>query len=494
MSHAPFCLHLDGIMYKKTPNSWLKHIDFVLIDMLMIQLAYIFAYWTRHGLRNPYRINVYTMGSLILVIAGLINSNLVDNYKNILRRGYFEEFKSVIRYLIVCALLLLTYLFFAKTGNVFSRSVVFYFLFFAFLFLYVSRFFWKCFVNDRISRMGKNKRHMLLISHSQMAGEMIRRFNEHSNGEVEITGLAVVDDGIPVGQQIEGIEIVSPYYDVVSYIQKNWVDEVFIYLPKGIPAPEKLLDQCAHMGITTHQSIEVENNRAVMSTVENLGGYTVLTESLRIAATKDLTIKRMIDIAGAVIGLLATGFLFIFIAPAIYFADPGPIFFTQDRVGQNGRLFKLYKFRSMYKDAEERKKELMARNEMQGLMFKMEDDPRIIGSGPDGKKHGIGWLIRKTSIDEFPQFWNVFKGDMSLVGTRPPTVQEYEQYEIHHKARLSIKPGLTGLWQVSGRSRITDFEEVVALDLEYINTWTIGKDIRIILKTVQVMFTGDGAR
>ena len=148
----------------------------------------------------------------------------------------------------------------------------------------------------------------------------------------------------------------------------------------------------------------------------------------------------------------------------------------------------------MYKDAEERKKELMARNEMQGLMFKMEDDPRIIGSGPDGKKHGIGWLIRKTSIDEFPQFWNVFKGDMSLVGTRPPTVQEYEQYEIHHKARLSIKPGLTGLWQVSGRSRITDFEEVVALDLEYINTWTIGKDIRIILKTVQVMFTGDGAR
>jgi lipopolysaccharide/colanic/teichoic acid biosynthesis glycosyltransferase len=136
----------------------------------------------------------------------------------------------------------------------------------------------------------------------------------------------------------------------------------------------------------------------------------------------------------------------------------------------------------------------MARNEMQGLMFKMEDDPRIIGSGPDGKKHGIGWFIRKTSIDEFPQFWNVLKGDMSLVGTRPPTVQEYEQYEIHHKARLAIKPGLTGLWQVSGRSKITDFEEVVALDLKYINTWTISKDIVIILKTVQVMFTGDGAR
>lgn len=249
----------------------------------------------------------------------------------------------------------------------------------------------------------------------------------------------------------------------------------------------------ARMGITTHQSIEIENDREVMSTVEKLGGYTVITESLRIASTQELTFKRLMDIAGALVGLFATGILFIFVAPAVYFSDPGPVFFAQLRVGKNGRKFRLYKFRSMYQDAEERKKDLMARNEMQGLMFKVEDDPRIIGSGPDGTKHGIGWFIRKTSIDEFPQFWNVLKGDMSLVGTRPPTVQEYEQYEVHHKARLAIKPGLTGLWQVSGRSKITDFEEVVALDLKYINTWTVAKDIRIILKTVRVMFNGDGA-
>jgi exopolysaccharide biosynthesis polyprenyl glycosylphosphotransferase len=327
-----------------------------------------------------------------------------------------------------------------------------------------------------------------------MAGEMIRRFNVHTNGEVEITGLALVDDGLPVGDKVEDVEIVSSYYDVVSYIQKTWVDEVFIYLPKGIPTPEKLLGQCARMGITTHQSIDVENNREVMSTVENLGGYTVLTESLRIASTKDLTIKRMMDIAGGLAGILITGILFIFIGPAIYLSDPGPIFFAQERIGKNGRTFKMYKFRSMYQDAEERKKELMAKNEMQGFMFKMEDDPRIIGSGPDGKKHGIGWFIRRTSIDEFPQFWNVLKGDMSLVGTRPPTVQEYEQYELHHRARLAIKPGLTGLWQISGRNRITDFEEVVALDLKYINTWTIAQDLLIIAKTVKVLFTGDGAR
>lgn len=481
-------------MYKKTLKGWLKHIDFVLIDIIMVQLAYVFAYWMRHGIYNPYRINIYAMGGLVLVIAGLINANLAENYKNILRRGYFEEFKAVIRYLLVCAMLLMTYQFVAKTSRTFSRTVFFHFLAFALGMLYVSRLVWKFIVNDRISRMVKSKRHMLLISHSQMAGEMIRRFDEHTNGEVEITGLALVDDGLPVGEKVEDVEVVSSYYDVVSYIQKTWVDEVFIYLPKGIPTPEKLLVQCAQMGITTHQSIDVENNREVMSAVENFGGYTVITESLRIASTKDLTIKRLMDIAGGLVGLLFTGILCIFIAPAIYFSDPGPIFFAQERIGKNGRTFKLYKFRSMYQDAEARKKELMARNEMQGLMFKMEDDPRIIGSGPDGKKHGIGWFIRKTSIDEFPQFWNVLKGDMSLVGTRPPTVQEYEQYEIHHKARLAIKPGLTGLWQVSGRSRITDFEEVVALDLKYINTWTIAQDIVIILKTVQVLFTGDGAR
>ena len=150
----------------------------------------------------------------------------------------------------------------------------------------------------------------------------------------------------------------------------------------------------------------------------------------------------------------------------------GPIFFAQERIGRNGRKFKMYKFRSMYMDAEERKKELMAQNKVSdGMMFKMDFDPRIIGNKilPDGtKKTGIGQFIRKTSIDELPQFWNILKGDMSLVGTRPPTLDEWEKYEPHHRARMSFRPGLTGLWQVSGRSNITDFEEVVRLDTQYI--------------------------
>lgn len=140
----------------------------------------------------------------------------------------------------------------------------------------------------------------------------------------------------------------------------------------------------------------------------------------------------------------------------------------------------------MYPDAEARKKELMDKNNIKdGMMFKMDDDPRII--------KGVGNFIRKTSLDEFPQFWNVLKGDMSLVGTRPPTVDEWEKYDLHHRRRLAAKPGLTGMWQVSGRSSITDFEKVVSLDTQYITEWSLGLDIKILFKTVEVIFKEEGA-
>ena len=195
--------------------------------------------------------------------------------------------------------------------------------------------------------------------------------------------------------------------------------------------------------------------------------------------------KRALDIFGGLVGMLILVVATIFVAPAIKLESPGPVFFGQTRIGKNGRRFTFYKFRSMYRDAEQRKKELMAQNEVKGLMFKMEHDPRITR---------VGRFIRKTSIDELPQFWNVLKGDMSLVGTRPPTVDEFEQYEAKHKCRLSMTPGLTGMWQISGRSDIKDFDEVVRLDMEYIDNWNILKDIKILFKTVAVVFFGKGSR
>ena len=231
--------------------------------------------------------------------------------------------------------------------------------------------------------------------------------------------------------------------------------------------------------------------------VGRFGDYTVLTTSISIATPVQQLAKRMLDIVGGAIGCLITGILFLFLAPAIFIASPGPIFFTQERVGRNGKRFRIYKFRSMYMDAEERKKELLKLNQHgDGLMFKMEADPRIIGCKilPDGRvKKGLGNFIRDWSLDEFPQFFNVLKGDMSLVGTRPPTLDEWERYEPHHRARLAVRPGITGLWQVSGRSKITDFEEVVRLDTKYIVDWSMALDLKILLKTVKVVIFRDGA-
>ena len=205
----------------------------------------------------------------------------------------------------------------------------------------------------------------------------------------------------------------------------------------------------------------------------------------------------LMDIFGGLVGCIATGIICLFVGPAIYIASPGPIFFSQERVGKNGKKFKMYKFRSMYMDAEERKAELMKENKLgDGKMFKMDFDPRVIGNKvlSDGThKTGVGDFIRRTSLDEFPQFFNVLKGDMSIVGTRPPLISETNLYEPHHKARLAIKPGITGMWQVSGRSDITDFEEVVRLDKEYIENWNIGLDIKILFKTVMVVVKKDGS-
>ena len=203
------------------------------------------------------------------------------------------------------------------------------------------------------------------------------------------------------------------------------------------------------------------------------------TAKLRYAAA-----KRLMDIMGGIIGSIVAIILYVVLGIIIKLDSPGPIIFAQERVGKNGRKFKMYKFRSMYQDAEARKAELMKQNEMNGLMFKMKDDPRITK---------VGKFIRKTSLDEFPQFFNVLLGDMSLVGTRPPTVNEFNEYSNYHKRRLAMKPGITGMWQVSGRSDIKDFEEVVRLDCEYIDNWSLGLDLKILMKTVGIVFTRKGS-
>ena len=273
--------------------------------------------------------------------------------------------------------------------------------------------------------------------------------------------------------------------DIGEYMKRQAIDEALLSLPNSSREYiSGLLKTLQSMGIVAHVTANSLGLSEEAKQVGELGNYRVLTYGTRIFTPAELFIKRTMDICGALAGLLLTGILSIFVVPAIWLESPGPAIFKQIRVGKNGRKFAIYKFRSMYMDAEERKRELMEKNEMNGLMFKIKDDPRITK---------IGRFIRKTSIDEFPQFFNVLKGDMSLVGTRPPTVDEFEQYEEHHKRRLSLKPGITGMWQVSGRSDIQDFEDVVRMDLEYIDNWSVWLDIKILIQTVFVVFSHKGA-
>ena len=343
---------------------------------------------------------------------------------------------------------------------------------------YLTRILWK----DQLKRKMRSsmKRSLLIITTKSMLDTVVYNIRNFNYEMFHVAGVAVIDCDMVGHDCGDSITVVANADTVADYVCREWVDEVFVNLPDDAPYPETLLNQLTEMGAVVHMKLAKTSNLiGEKKFVERLGVYTVLTTSINYATTKQLFMKRALDILGGLVGCLITLILTVILGPLIYIQSPGPIFFSQVRVGKNGKKFKIYKFRSMYMDAEERKKELMAQNDIKdGMMFKMDNDPRII--------KGIGNFIRDYSLDEFPQFWNVLIGDMSLVGTRPPTVDEWEKYEMHHRSRLAFKPGLTGMWQVSGRSNITDFEEVVRLDTEYIKKWSPGLDIMILFKTVAV--------
>lgn len=388
-------------------------------------------------------------------------------------------------------LLSVFYLFSTQDAGVYSRSVFYLTGIIYAALTYSVRLVWKKFLKERTNDRGK--RSLLIITTDSLAEECVRRIRESSYGAYRLAGL-VLFDREKKGSVIGGVPVVSNRTELLEYICREWIDEVFVNLPEEIPHPTGLLKSLAEMGVVSHVKLTEEREFiGKKQFVENMGSYTVMTASINYATPVQLLMKRMLDICGGLVGCLITGVLLLFVGPAIYIQSPGPVFFSQIRVGKNGKKFKMYKFRSMYPDAEKRKEEVMKNNRVSGgFMYKLDYDPRIIGSR-NGKNCGVGNFIRKTSIDEFPQFWNVLKGDMSLVGTRPPTVDEWEKYELHHRARLAIKPGLTGMWQVSGRSDITDFEEVVKLDKTYIENWTFGLDIRMLLKTLYVVTAGKGS-
>ena len=387
------------------------------------------------------------------------------------------------------------YLFMLQQGQKFSRLALILTIVIYLLLTYLVRELWKKFLRKKMEDGGERK--LLIITSEDAAEQVVVNMKENNYARYTLAGVAVIDADW-TGKKVHGVPVVANEETAAMYVCQEWIDEVLIVISEVLPYPSELIEQLTETGVTIHLNLaKITNVPGKKQFVEKVGNYTVLTTSINYASSKQLMLKRLMDIAGGLVGCILTGIICVFVGPAIYIASPGPIFFAQERVGKNGKKFKMYKFRSMYMDAEERKAELMKDNKLgDGKMFKLDFDPRVIGNKilPDGThKTGIGDFIRRTSLDEFPQFFNVLKGDMSIIGTRPPLISETSLYELHHRARLAIKPGITGMWQVSGRSDITDFEEVVRLDKEYIENWNIGMDIKILFKTVLVVFRKDGS-
>lgn len=482
-------------MYRKNSNGWVKHIDFIILDLLCVQLAFYISYVLRQGDWNPYLNPLYRNMAVFVELADLLIIFIFEFYKNVLKRGYYKEFAESIKQALMLLLVSSLYLVAVQDGNDYSRVALFTMVGIYAAITYIVRLLWKQLLKHRMKNGEEIS--LVIVTSQKIVRDVVRNIKEKNYNMYKITGVIVLDRDM-YGTIIGGIPVVANADNAAEYLLQNWVDEVFFNVDRSVAYPKELIDRCSEMGLTVHMTLaQIADSTLGKESIGKVGNYTVLTSSMNVMTMRQAFMKRTIDILAGIVGCIATGIIFIFIAPIIYIQSPGPIFFAQERIGQNGKPFKMYKFRSMYLDAEERKAELMKENKMSNnLMFKMDFDPRIIGNKilPDGtKKTGIGQFIRSTSLDEFPQFLNVMQGTMSLIGFRPALKSEYEQYNFHHRARIAMKPGITGMWQVSGRSDITDFEEVVKLDMEYIRNWSMGLDFRILLKTVKTVLHRDGS-
>lgn len=527
-------------MYKRNSHSWIKHLDFILLDLLSQQLAFCICYCLYNQTwilpyANPY----YRGLGILLAALDFAVMVIFNTMHGVLKRGYIQEMSQTARQCLVVFAGITLFLFSMKMGIIFSRVILSSTAILHFVLAYGTRILWRRHLERTAWKRRKNS--MILIADEEAVGQVAA--SVAPTDEAKIIGVVLTDRDAE-GETVAGLPVVANLDNAAQYICREWVDEVFFYpdslsvakraaSPNASAAdsliyddffdyaqktwntgdeeaeeqPEKveqvptngvsrLIEQCGQMAIPVHILLPL-GAMGGKSFVEKVNGFDVLTHAANYASPLQLMIKRTADLIGGLVGSLLALIIIVIFGPMIKIASPGPILFRQERIGRNGKRFQILKLRTMDADAEERKADLQEQNRVSdGLMFKVDFDPRIIGNRilPDGThKTGLGEFLRRTSLDEFPQFFNVLMGDMSLVGTRPPTPDEWEHYELHHRARLSTRPGITGLWQVSGRSEITDFEEVVRLDTQYINNWSLGLDLRILLKTVGVVFQRKGA-
>ncbi len=440
----------------------------VLLDVLLLLLAFISAYfWRSHtgyiGPIEQYLNLFYLSAPVTIIVFGL--HGLYGPMR------FFSLLKTIIvtlKSLFLAGIISAAYLYLTH-ANYFSRLLFGYYFVSASILLVSEKIVQKKLQNLTIRR-GKGLKNILIVGTGKKLDSLVETINHNPEWGFHIKSVLPFND-----------KVLNRTRDI---LETEVVDEVFVALSREKQHQfdiGRFLSVLEEYGKVIRVFINLDEElRFSHLDFFRLGRFKGLIFYSNPLDPDLLFLKRLIDLAGATVGIMLTAMLFPFIAIAIKIDSPGPIFFAQERIGMNGRRFRLYKFRSMYEDAENRKKELVSKNELNGPVFKLSNDPRVTR---------VGRFLRKTSLDELPQFWNVIKGDMSLVGTRPPTPDEVKKYNAWHYRRISIRPGITGLWQVSGRNKIKDFEEIVALDVKYISEWSLWLDFKILLKTVLILFT-----
>ena len=460
----------------------------LVIDLVCVVVSYAVSLFIRFNIIHyaKYPKQYHLMVGAYIVILCLLYNMFLDANRNYFIRGYYQEFYYTVRYTLILVVGLVVILYLTQQSYAFSRSVYGIFAVLNTLVTYgmhmaFKRAIWKYY------RKSTSAEKMLVVTKDILADEVIGNLIRGKEWYYDITA-AVIYDTNRKGGEIRGVPVVASRDDLYETVIQMMVDEVFICLP-GEPLIDlrDMVQRFEEMGLTCHYNVDLFSHANPNTYVQQMAGYSVISFSLKTMDSRRLLIKRVIDIAGAVVGLVLTAAMTPFVALAIKIDSPGPVFFSQTRIGKNGRRFKIWKFRSMYTDAEARKKELAAHNEVKGLMFKMDDDPRVTR---------VGRFIRRTSIDETPQFLNILVGDMSLVGPRPERpffVEKFKEEIPRYMIKHQVRPGITGWAQVNGYRGDTSIRMRIDCDLYYIENWTFGLDIKILFLTIFKGFVNKNA-
>lgn len=444
-------------------------------DLALLGALVPVAHWV-HGLLLPagWPLQRYLEPTLVMLISWLVSARCAHVYQDG-TRSLSEEIARAYRALAATALTLAVLAFLLQYRDA-SRLLTLVFFALAAAGLAAVR------LATRALRFApRRSRYYALVGSGPLAAEILLETAGHPEWGLKLAG-CIAEDGQPCDPDFV---VLGKLSEIGKVLEQHVLDEVVFAVPRErLAAMEPAILTCEEEGVRVRVSLDVLRMGPAHMTVADLGGLPMLTFTRTPTDELSLAIKRIFDVVVSATALLALAPLLAGVALAIKLDSPGPVFFRQRRVGLNGRLFDILKFRSMHRDAEARLASLEAHNEMSGPVFKMTDDPRVTR---------VGRFIRRTSIDELPQFWNVLVGQMSVVGPRPPLPSEVAQYRRWHRRRLSVRPGITCVWQISGRNEI-DFDRWMELDLEYIDHWSLAGDLRIFLKTIPAVLWARGAR